>query len=273
MALSAVLDDLDSIEEGLKSLYVEKDGKFYLDLDDTIRSHSLIVPLANSMANTKRERDQARKDLAAANKRLEGLPDDFDPDEYARLKADEETRRADPDNKDVRRQIDTAVATARSQEQAKAKKISDDLDAEKKAHEETKASLRRRLVDDDLNKALVEAGVTKPSFLKAAKAMLAPQVEVVEEDGELVSRMISDLGGDLVARYVSATWVQSDDGKAFVEPAKGGDAGGNNRTTRGNEQNPWSKDHWNLTAQGQILKTDRAKAERLAKAAGKPLAA
>jgi hypothetical protein len=32
--------------------------------------------------------------------------------------------------------------------------------------------------------------------------------------------------------------------------------------------NPWSKRHWNLTHRGQIYKGDRAKAERLAQAAG-----
>jgi len=32
--------------------------------------------------------------------------------------------------------------------------------------------------------------------------------------------------------------------------------------------NPWSKQHWNLTRQGQIYKQDHAKALRLAQAAG-----
>jgi hypothetical protein len=32
--------------------------------------------------------------------------------------------------------------------------------------------------------------------------------------------------------------------------------------------NPWSKQHWNLTRQGQIYRQDQAKANRLAQAAG-----
>jgi hypothetical protein len=32
--------------------------------------------------------------------------------------------------------------------------------------------------------------------------------------------------------------------------------------------NPWSKQHWNLTHQGQIYRHDRANAMRLARAAG-----
>ena len=34
------------------------------------------------------------------------------------------------------------------------------------------------------------------------------------------------------------------------------------------EPNPWLAQHWNLTKQGQIYKHDRAKAMRLARAAG-----
>jgi hypothetical protein len=32
--------------------------------------------------------------------------------------------------------------------------------------------------------------------------------------------------------------------------------------------NPWSKQHWNLTRQGQIYRQDKAEADRLARAAG-----
>jgi len=35
-----------------------------------------------------------------------------------------------------------------------------------------------------------------------------------------------------------------------------------------NDVNPWSKQHWNLTHQGQIYKQDQAKAKQLAQAAG-----
>ena len=35
-----------------------------------------------------------------------------------------------------------------------------------------------------------------------------------------------------------------------------------------NDVNPWSKQHWNLTDQGQIYKRDRDKAMRMTQAAG-----
>ena len=39
-------------------------------------------------------------------------------------------------------------------------------------------------------------------------------------------------------------------------------------TVNVNDVNPWSKQHWNLTHQGQIYKRDQAEANRLAQAAG-----
>lgn len=46
----------------------------------------------------------------------------------------------------------------------------------------------------------------------------------------------------------------------------GGAAGGGGGGVGG--PNPWSKSEWNLTKQGEIIRADRAKAERLAKQAG-----
>ena len=39
-------------------------------------------------------------------------------------------------------------------------------------------------------------------------------------------------------------------------------------TTVNDEPNPWSKQHWNLTRQGQIYRQDKPKAMRMAQAAG-----
>ena len=46
----------------------------------------------------------------------------------------------------------------------------------------------------------------------------------------------------------------------------GGAGGGNGGGVGGN--NPWSAKHWDLDAQAALVRTDRAKAERFAKAAG-----
>jgi hypothetical protein len=128
-------------------------------------------------------------------------------------------------------------------------------------------------VDDGLTKALIEAGVGK-EYIKAAKALLKSECAVIEEDGDYRAVVHSDMGDLEIGKYVS-DWVASDDGKVFVPPAKGADSGNTNRTTKpaSNEKNPFSKEHYNMTEQGRMIKEDRAKAEKFAKAAGAKLPA
>lgn len=49
--------------------------------------------------------------------------------------------------------------------------------------------------------------------------------------------------------------------------SQGGGAGGGSGGT-GFPKNPWSNEHWNLTEQGQAIRADKAKAERMATSAG-----
>jgi hypothetical protein len=72
-----------------------------------------------------------------------------------------------------------------------------------------------------------------------------------------------------ISKYVS-DWVASDDGKLFVPPAKGGDADKKGKPTNRaiKEKNQWSKDHYNLTEQGKVIRDDYSKAEKFARAAG-----
>jgi hypothetical protein len=270
MPLKVVLDSLDGIDESIQPLYVEKDGKFILDLDG-VDNHPSVTALRNGHTNSKRERDQARQELNTLKQKLAGYPEDFDPDEYQRLRTEDEARRNDPNNRDVRSQIEAATNAVKQQYEGKLANQKRQLDGEVKTRDDKIAGLtgtiRKVLIDEALTKSLAENGVDA-KLMKGAKALIASQIEVVEDNGEFVARMKSDFGGDEVGKYV-ASWVQTDEGKAYVTPASGGDAKGNNRTRQGTgEVNPYAKGSWNKTQQGLLLNKDRGKAERLAKAAG-----
>lgn len=268
--LKTVVEKLDGIEDAYHGLYEEKDGKFILSIEG-IDDHPAVVALKNGHTNSKRERDEARRENVELKRKLEALPSDFDPDEWTRLRTEDEARRQDPNNNDLRRQIDAATAAVKAQYETK-------LAAAKKAHETAIAEkdemiasldkdLRRTLVDDGLTKALMKAGV-KPTLMKAAKAMFESDVEIVVEDGARQARMKTDLGGDDVERFIS-NWAQSDDAKDFIPPPSGpGPLGGNSGRIPAGAENPFSKEGWNRTQQGKLLQADRAKAERMAKAAG-----
>ncbi|PWJ88372.1 hypothetical protein C8D77_11194 [Mesorhizobium loti] len=269
MALKSVVSSLDGIEEALHALYEEKDGKHILQIDG-IDDHPAVIALKNGHTNSKRERDEARAKLTAAEKKLKGLPEDFDAAEWERLKTEDEARQADPEGKDVRKQVETAVAAKERQMQTRhdaAIRAKDEIIAEKDtAIASITGDLRTTLVGDGLTKALVKAGV-KPTLLKAAQRMFEGDVEIVEEDGKRVARMKTDLGGDELDKFIG-NWSQSDEAKDFIAPPSGADERGGNRNLRNGETNPYAKETWNISQQGALLGSDRAKAERLAKSAG-----
>jgi small-conductance mechanosensitive channel len=91
---------------------------------------------------------------------------------------------------------------------------------------------QKLLVDNGLSDALAKAGVTNPVHIKAAKAMLASQVQVAEDNGTKVARM-----GDKALADAVAEWAGSDEGKYFVSAtaAAGDGARSSHRTTTPNK--------------------------------------
>jgi len=272
MALKTVVEKLDDVPEAFRGEYKEqKQGDktvYVLDLDG-VDAHPGVVNLKSAFERVKVDKQRLTTDLATANAKVKDLPEDFDADEWDRLRTEDAARQNDPDGKDVRKAVETATAAVKSQYEAKLAKLKKDHAGEIETRDaeilKLKTDTRKRLVTDGLTAALTESGVTSPAFLKAARAMLESGVEVIEEDGATIAKMKAELGGDDIAKYIQ-NWVQSDEGKSFVTPAKGSDAPGSG--ARNGEHNPFSKEHWNVTAQGKLKREDASKAERLAKSAG-----
>jgi len=110
-------------------------------------------------------------------------------------------------------QAELAESETKLAEATKAlKTATTESDKIKKAYETESKVAHNLLVDNGLSTALLEAGVKKSSYLKAAKAMLAGQV-VLTADGE---NRVAKVGDKLLKDFV-AEWSKSDEGKAFVD--------------------------------------------------------
>ncbi len=70
MALKAILDSLEDLDESFHGLYTEVDGKFILDLDDDISDHPKTGPL-------KRALDREREAKKTATEKVDALEADF----------------------------------------------------------------------------------------------------------------------------------------------------------------------------------------------------
>ena len=105
-----------------------------------------------------------------------------------------------------------------------AKKAIQDAEKAERAKAEAEGSVAKLLVDNGLTDALTKANVTNPVHIKAAKAMLAGQVQIADDNGAKVARV----GDKALADYITE-WAGSDEGKHFVTAAdtSGGGAQGN----------------------------------------------
>jgi hypothetical protein len=258
VALKAIVDNLDSVEEQHRSLYEEKDGKFILAVEG-IEAHPGAAALKGALDRVRGEKRTLSEKLTAAESRLEGLPDDFDADAYEALRTQAEGKEPP--------KIEERLAAQKTQLEAKFAKDREKLESRANKLDGT---LRRVMVDDGLTKALLDAGIDK-NYLPAAKALLKEkgQIKLVEDDDEI--QVFADDGVNdrtPLTDYVR-NWSGQDEGKVFIAKATGGDAkGGDGRQFA---DNPWDSSNGkkpNLTKQQQLIQENPSKARQMAQSAG-----
>ncbi|MBD9510008.1 hypothetical protein IB265_24850 [Ensifer sp. ENS10] len=92
---------------------------------------------------------------------------------------------------------------------------------------------KKAKINAELTDALSASGITNPSFVKAARALLEPRVAMDTDDASM------DIGlGPMGIAEAVKRWAAGDEGKSFVAPAKGDNAKGNDgghqqQTTKG----------------------------------------
>lgn len=245
MALKLIVEKLDEVPEASRGLYVERDGKFHLDVDGLEDTSGLKSAL-------EKER-QARKDL---DKRLAALKD-VDPEEYRRLKDEADAKEREKLEKD-----------------ADLKRLSDKMTAKEREFSEKEAKLlgeiRTMRLDDSLKAAAIAHGVHKDylddfvTVLKARHVKLGDdlKLQVLDADGDPSTLTLDDLMKDMKGKKPGYFEGSSSSGGGSQQHRGGG----------GGESNPWKKETFNLTKQGEIMEADPVRAKALAAEAGVTLA-
>ena len=198
MAVATILETLDGVDDAVKSLYAERDGKFVLQVDG-IDQHPDVANLRNAYERTKQDRDAIRAERDSFKARADAIPEDFSAEAWEAAKNGK---------------VDQAQLV-RLREQ-----LERERDEWKGKAEAAEANALRNALDRDLTDALGAAGVTNPAFAKAARLMLASDVKM--QDGRPVVE--TDMGPLPLADHVKR-WAAGE-GKAFVAPPSGGGARG-----------------------------------------------
>ena len=194
MALKALLETLDGVDDAVKPFYAESDGKFVLAVDG-IDDHPEVANLKTAYGRTKTDKEAAKQEAASLKAKIAEL------------------EKGAPDT----------AAT-----QAKIASYEAQIEQIKAQASEWQGKYTGVTRDQSLSQALQTAGITNPTFQKAATAMLAGQVKLGDDGTAYVE---TAMGPKVLGDYVKS-WAASE-GKDFVSPPSGGGARGGNGGAQG----------------------------------------
>lgn len=197
--LKTVIETTDGLDEAIASLYAEHDGKFILQIEG-VDAHPDVANLKSAYERVKADRETVKTERDALKAKAASLPEDFDPEKWAKFKDGK------PD--------EAALVQLR-------KELEAERDDWRNKFEAASETARKNALDRDLTDALTAAGVTNPSYAKAARTMLSSEVKIGDDGKPYVETDMGPLGlADHVKRWTAG------EGKDFVTAPKGGGSKG-----------------------------------------------
>ncbi len=268
MALKAIYDKEDEIPDEFRSLYTEKNGKWEVTGIEGIKTTADTDRLQVSL---NKERDDHKK-----TKEKLGKFGELDPDKSQALVTENEELRANletaeaaagdgkPDEAAIDKLVEARVATV-------ARPLERQIAALEKTNGEQAGTITAHELKDTnrtISDAVREAGVSSkiiPTAMDDA-LMLGERMFEVTESGEVLTRD----GVGVTPGIDPVVWLsEMQDKRAHWWPASnGGGAGGGGGGGGTGSDNPFTSKSWNMTKQGQMLRTNPEQAERMAKSAG-----
>lgn len=220
MALKAIYASADDVPEEHKDLYSEaSDGRFVLDVED-VDNFPKVRGLVTANAENKRKAQERLAKLEEAEAKLSGLPEDFDVDEWERLKSSD---KPDEQVQTLKDQHARAVEALRAKHKAELDSIT------------AQVSERDGYIDGVTRDAALQAALDEAGFDPMHKPMLAKflgdQIKVRrEDDGRRVAFADTDLGEVSPLDYVKEFAGKA--GKVYLAKASGPGAPGSDKPGR-----------------------------------------
>jgi len=265
MSLKAIHDSIDDIPEQYQSLYTERDNKWELTGIEGVKTEADVSRVQTAL-------EKERKDHKKVKEALNTWGDLNHEEVILQLDKIPELEAAAGGNIDEKKMdelVETRIKTRLAPVERENKTLKEKLEVASQEITGFKQKDVERTVTEQVRKAATVAKVLAPAMDDAV--MLAGRVFELNEDG--VARTKDNVG--FAPGMTPDIWLQDMQQKrphwwpASVGGGANGNEGGGNFS-----KNPWSKDHWSLTAQGQVVKQQGVeKAEQMAKAANSEIGA
>lgn len=201
MSLKTVIETTTGLDEALIPFYAEKDGKFFLQIDG-VDEHPDVKNLKVAYERTKDSEKAIKAERDALKAKASGIPEDFDPEKWAKVKDGK------PD--------EAALIKIRQT-------LETERDEWKGKFEQAIAKVKETAIQRDLTDALTANGVTDPAFVDVLRIKLGTLVKSDEDGNSTIDIGLAPMAiAEGVKRFLMT------DGKAFVDPGRGGGAKGGN---------------------------------------------
>ena len=266
MAIKAVVDSLDDVDEKYKDLYTEVNGKFEIT---GIEDVTLLTPVKKLKDENGARRISERKAKEAltpfttllGDRKLEEVQAMLD--RYPELEAAAEGKLDDGKiNGIVNARLKTHLAPLERENG----QLKTQLGAQHKTIEGYVTKERTRTIHDSVREAISKQQGFQPTAVEDA-LMHAERMLEVNEDGKVVTRDEVGVTPGIDA-IVWLTEMQTKRPHWWGTTSGGGSRGNNGSGGSPSGNNPFTREHWNMTEQGRLVRTNRARAEQMAKSAG-----
>lgn len=252
-------ESLDAVPEAVKHLFREQDGKAVLIKAGEVKT---VQDVANVQEGLRKEREDHRE-----TKRKLSKFNDLDPDDVLnkldRIDELEAAAAGKLDEGKINEMVETRLRSKTAPLERQINQLTTENGELKQDVDQYKGKDRKRLIHDHIRSAASQAKLRDTAVSDAL--LVGEQVFDIADDGRVVTKD----GVGVTPGVEPAVWlteVKQTRPHWWPESqgtgARGGDGAG------GGANNPFSKEHWNMTEQGRVLKEDRSKAEQLAQAAG-----
>ena len=257
MTLEAIYEKQEDIPVGFESLYTEKNGKWELTGVKGIRTEADVTRVQNALTKERADHKKAKEALSAFG--------DLKPDEVLakldKISELEELAKGKVDDTKidelVEKRIKSRIAPIEREKQTLSQKVTE-LTSEV---EKFKVTQVRQTIQESVRQAATKAKILPEAIEDAL--VLAERVFVLDETGRV---QVKDESG-FTAGVDPEVWFTEIQAK---RPHWWGTSQGAGSRPGGGASgsNPFTRENWNLTEQGRLVRVDRAKAEQMAKAAG-----
>jgi hypothetical protein len=269
--LELLYNSADEIPEGYADLYTEKDGKWHLTGVKGMKTETDTNKLSKSL----REERDAHKKTKDKLAKLGG--DDVDIDEVVEQLDELEDLRARIEAGEGGK-VDEAkleeLVEARLKRQLKPlERERDQLKSRNQELEGENGQLKTTINNGTIESRLRELATSENVVGSAMDdiVFMGTHMFEVAEDGAIVAK---EGARGVEAGITPDIWLADmKEKRPHWWPASQGGGAGGGAGGAGSGSNPWGAKSWDLDAQGAMVRQDRAKAERMAKAAGSKIGA